>query len=87
MATFSAACVAVAFSSLELILVAYFEEMRFLQIQYERTKLCNRVLPVNINAVTKDFVKSSWKADLYCPRVAHLRTSRSAQEVLTEKLW
>ena len=29
--------------------------MRLFQIQYERTKLFNQVLPVNTNAVTKDF--------------------------------
>ena len=34
----------------------------------------------------KDFVKSSWKADLYGPIVAHLRSSRSMQEALAEKL-
>ena len=42
--------------------------MRLLQIQYERTKLFNQVVAVNINAVTKDFVKSCWKAQLYRPR-------------------
>ena len=49
-------------------------------------KNCNQVLPVNIKAVTKDFVKSLSKTDLYCPRVAHLRSSHSAQEALTEQL-
>ena len=80
-------CVPVVFSSLELIVVAFFEEMTLFRILYERTKNCNQVLPVIIKVVTKDFVKSSWKADLYSPRVTHLRSSHSAQETLTEKLW
>ena len=32
------------------------------------------------------FVKSSWKADLYCQRVAHLRSSHCAQEALSKKV-
>ena len=60
--------------------------MRLFRTLYERKKKSNQVLPVNIKAVTKDFVKSSWKGDLYCPRVAHLRSSHSAQEALTERL-